>query len=93
MLNHLDILPVIQTGATQGGFAQSEPEGADEMEAGSGREAEASDIAGVLRDFRFNEGDVEAGFRPVEGQIGTAGMEGLGHAVCHKPDQPAGQVC
>ena len=53
-----DLLPVVHAGAFELAVVELEAEGFDEMEGGVGGGAEAGDVAGVGRDFGFEEDDV-----------------------------------
>ena len=54
----LDMLPVIHAGSFELRVVELETKRLDEMQRRFGRGAEAGDVAGIWRDFRFNEDDV-----------------------------------
>ncbi len=57
----VEVLPVVHAGPFEIAVVQMEAEGRTEPRLGSGGDAGSSDVAGVLRDFRAVEDDVEAG--------------------------------
>ena len=56
---HITFIPVIHARAAQRLFLKRKPQRLDEMEAGACSEAEAGDVAGIRRNFRFDKHDME----------------------------------
>src|SRR5436190_11923204 len=54
----LDVLPVVHAGPFELGVVEFEAERFDQVQSRFGRGAKAGDVAGVGRDFRFEEDDV-----------------------------------
>lgn len=69
---HLDGIPVVEPGAAELGVGDFESQRFDKMETGAGGGAEAGDVAGVGRDFRVDEDDVERDRRPAEVEFSFA---------------------
>ena len=63
----LDVLPVIHARAFELGIVELEAEGFDEMERRAGGGAEARDVAGVGRDFGFEQDEVHGEMKNYEG--------------------------
>jgi hypothetical protein len=57
----VNFLPVIESGPFQGAIVDGEPERLNQMQSRPGGEAEPADVAGIRRDFRLDEDDVEGG--------------------------------
>lgn len=55
----IEVVPVVHTGAAQVAVGDVKAEGADQVKAGVDPCAEASDIAGILRNFGIKEDDVQ----------------------------------
>jgi hypothetical protein len=54
------MLPVVETGALDLFLVEREAERLNQMQRGAGRQAGATDVAGVPVDFRMHENDVDA---------------------------------
>jgi hypothetical protein len=54
-------VPVVHARAAKGFFIEGKSEGSDKVETGSGRLAEAGDVAGVWRNFGFDEDHMKHG--------------------------------
>ena len=59
----IDLRPVVETGAFQVAFLERKTQRSDEVQTCSGGEAQASDVAGIRRNLRLDEYDVEHGTR------------------------------
>lgn len=55
----IDLFPIIETGPLQLPIVQREAERLDEVQRRTRRETEAADVAGIRRNLRLNENDVE----------------------------------
>lgn len=62
---NLDLAPVIEAGAAHGLIVSAEAQLPDEVQRREGRGAKAGDVAGVGRDFRLDQGDMQMGTRLV----------------------------
>lgn len=58
-LMNLDGRPVVETGSFEVTIVQGEAESTDQVQNGSGSAAEPGNVAGIGRDFRFNQDDVK----------------------------------
>ena len=58
----VDVFPIVEAGTLQGAVINIESQWPDEVKNGAGGEAKAADIAGVGRNFRLDEDDVEHDF-------------------------------
>ena len=54
-----DFLPVIEAGPFQGAIVDGKPERLHQMQRRTGGQAEPANVAGIRRDFRLDEDDVE----------------------------------
>ena len=79
VLAHVDEVPVVDAGAAHAALVDAEAERADEVEHRRGRGAEARDAAGVRRDLRLDEDDVERR-RERLGAEARGGVRAPGHA-------------
>ena len=59
MLMHVELLPVVHAGPAQMPVADLESQGMNEVQPRAGDGAHATDVAGVLRDLRLEEHDVQ----------------------------------
>lgn len=57
----IEVFPIIEAGTGQGAIVDAKPERFDQVEAGAGGDAEASDGPGIGGDFGGDEDDVEDG--------------------------------
>ena len=55
----VDFLPVIESGPFQGAIVDGKPERLDQVQRRTGGETKPADVAGIRRDFRLDEDDVE----------------------------------
>jgi hypothetical protein len=60
-------VPVVHARAAEGFFIEGESEGSDKVESGSGRLTKTGDVAGVRRDFGFDEDHVKHGIESGRG--------------------------
>ena len=51
----LDLGPIIHSGPPEFAIVHPESQGLDQVQDGVGRGAEAGDVAGIRRDFRFEQ--------------------------------------
>ena len=59
IVRHLNQMPVVQTRAPDGAVRDLEPQRTDEVQPAAGSRTGAGDVAAVLRNFRFDQNDVE----------------------------------
>lgn len=86
MLDHVDVLPVVEPGPAHGLLVGGKPEGVDEVQARADAEAEAADVARVLGDLGVDEREMEDGIggRSVGGH-GDAGSNALAGRPMSEP--------
>lgn len=68
---HIDQMPVVQSRALDGAVRDVEAQRLDQMQHRAGRGTGTGDIAGVLRDLRRDENDVQHGFS--DGTVNSGG--------------------
>ncbi|EDT11909.1 hypothetical protein BgramDRAFT_1515 [Paraburkholderia graminis C4D1M] len=56
---HLGVLVIVEAGAAQLGVVERKAERLDQMQTCAGVRTQADDVAGVRRNFRFDENDIE----------------------------------
>ena len=68
MLVQLDQMPVVETGSAHRVFVDAKAERTDQVQGAAGRRAQASHIAGIRRDLRFDQQHVEWTLAPLRAQ-------------------------
>ena len=58
---HARLLPIVEPGALEGFVVDGKAERPHEVKCGVGGEAKPGDVAGIGRDFRLDEDDIEHG--------------------------------
>lgn len=70
-------VPVVHAGTAEGFFIKGKSEGSDQMQTGSCGETKAGDVAGVGRDFRFDQDHVKHAGRVIPGKEIAKGIQEL----------------